>query len=215
MLQAPLEPYFWKPENDNQHAAGFARRTAVWKEATDVTVNYTVIDNHCIRVDMDYLPTGTDRPVMPKFGMRMRLPADFTAVEYYGRGPWENYPDRKRGAFLGRYQMPLSEFETEYLHPQDNGNRCDVRWFTIGSGKETLRIDGAQPLCIRAWDYGEEDLEQAAHPHEIRRGRFVNLNIDLNIHGVGGVDTWGQRTLPQYTIDGNKPYHLTFFLRWN
>ena len=216
MLQAPLEPYFWKPENDNQHAARFAQRTAVWKEAVEgVTVNYTVIDNRCIRVDMDYLPTGTDKPVMPKFGMRMRLPADFTAIEYYGRGPWENYPDRKRGAFLGRYQMLLPEYETEYIHPQDNGNRCDVRWFTIGSGKETLRIDGGQPLCIRAWDYGEEDLEQAAHPHEIRRGRFVNLNIDLNIHGVGGVDTWGQRTLPQYTIDGNKPYHLTFFLRWN
>ena len=216
MLEAPLEPYFWKPENDNQHAARFAQRMAVWKEAVEgVTVNYTVLDERCIRVDMDYLPTGTDKPAMPKFGMRMRLPADFTDIEYYGRGPWENYPDRKRSAFLGRYRMPLSEYETEYIHPQDNGNRCDVRWFTIGDGKNTLRIDGGQPLCIRAWDYGEEDLEQAAHPHEIVRGRFVNLNIDLNLHGVGGVDTWGARTLPQYTIDGNKPYHLTFFLKWN
>ena len=216
MLEAPLEPYFWKPENDNQHAARFAQRMAVWKEAVEgVTVNYTVLDERCIRVDMDYLPTGTGKPVMPKFGMRMRLPADFTDIEYYGRGPWENYPDRKRSAFLGRYRMPLSEYETEYIHPQDNGNRCDVRWFTIGDGKNTLRIDGGQPLCIRAWDYGEEDLEQAAHPHEIVRGRFVNLNIDLNLHGVGGVDTWGARTLPQYTIDGNKPYHLTFFLKWN
>ena len=214
MLAAPLEPYFWKPENDNQHAANFARRTAVWREATDVTVNYTVIDSRRILVDVDYRPSGDDKPVMPKFGMRMRIPADFTAIEYYGRGPWENYPDRKRSAFLGRYRMPLSEYETEYIHPQDNGNRCDVRWFTIGNGRETLRIDGCQPLCIRAWDYGEEDLEQAAHPHEIERGRFVNLNIDLNLHGVGGIDTWGQRTLPQYTIDGNKPWHFAFFLRW-
>ncbi|MBQ8990626.1 MAG: hypothetical protein IJ084_01290 [Prevotella sp.] len=75
-----------------------------------------------------------------------------------------------------------------------------------------MRIEGHQPLCIRAWDYGEEDLESAAHPYEIQRGRFVNLNIDLNVHGVGGIDTWGQRTLPQYTIDGNKPYHYTFTL---
>ena len=214
MLAAPLEHFFWKPENDNQHAANFARRTAVWREATDVTVNYTVIDSRRILVDVDYRPSGDDKPVMPKFGMRMRIPADFTAIEYYGRGPWENYPDRKRSAFLGRYRMPLSEYETEYIHPQDNGNRCDVRWFTIGNGRETLRIDGCQPLCIRAWDYGEEDLEQAAHPHEIERGRFVNLNIDLNLHGVGGIDTWGQRTLPQYTIDGNKPWHFAFFLRW-
>ena len=212
MLQAPLEPYFWKPENDNQHAAHFAERTAVWRNVSDVKVNYTVINERQILVEVDYQPTGTDKPVMPKFGMRMRIPADYTNIEYYGRGPWENYPDRKRGAFLGRYQMPLSAFETEYIHPQDNGCRTDIRWFTIGNEKHTLRIDGLQPLCIRAWDYGEEDLEQAQHPYEIQRGRFVNLNIDLNIHGVGGVDTWGQRTLPQYTIDGNKPYHYSFIL---
>ena len=212
MLQAPLEPYFWKPENDNQHAAHFAERTAVWKNTQDVTVNYTIINERSILVEVDYHPTGTDRPVMPKFGMRMRLPANFTNIEYYGRGPWENYPDRKRSAFLGQYKMPLCEFETEYLHPQDNGCRTDVRWFKIGDEKHTLHISGFQPLCIRAWDYGEEDLEQADHPHEIQRGRFVNLNIDLNVHGVGGVDTWGQRTLPQYTIDGNKPYHYAFIL---
>ena len=212
MLQAPLEPYFWKPENDNQHAANFAKRTAVWRNATDVTVKYTIIDERTIQVEMDYQPSGTDKPVMPKFGMRMRLPADMTSIEYYGRGPWENYPDRKRSAFLGRYKMPLSEFETEYIHPQDNGCRTDVRWFNISDNKYTLHIEGCQSLCIRAWDYGEEDLEQANHPHEINRGRFVNLNIDLNVHGVGGVDTWGQRTLPQYTIDGNKPYHYAFIL---
>ena len=215
MLQAPLEPYFWKPENDNQHAAHFAERTAIWRKATDVTVKYTVIDERTIQVDVDYQPTGAEpKPVMPKFGMRMRIPANFTNINYYGRGPWENYPDRKRSAFLGRYQMPLSEFETEYIHPQDNGCRTDVRWFKIGNGKNTLRVEGLQPLCIRAWDYGEEDLEGAGHPHEIQRGRFVNLNIDLNVHGVGGVDTWGQRTLPQYTIDGNKPYHYSFILSW-
>ncbi|MBR6179779.1 MAG: beta-galactosidase [Prevotella sp.] len=214
MLQAPLEPYFWKPENDNQHAAGFARSSAVWKEATDVTVKYTAINDHSILVELDYHPTSTDKPLLPKLGMRMRLPADFTSIEYFGRGPWENYPDRKRSAFLGRYDMPLSEYETEYVHPQDNGCRTDVRWFSITNGKKTLRIEGLQPLCIRAWDYGEEDLEGVRHPHEIQRGRFVNLNIDLNIHGVGGVDSWGQPTLPQYTIDGNKPYHFGFILDW-
>jgi beta-galactosidase len=214
MLQAPLEPYFWKPENDNQHAAGFARRTAFWKDVTGVTVNYTVIDERSIKVEVDYKPSGSDKPIMPKFGMRMRLPVDFTQIEYYGRGPWENFPDRKRSAFLGRYQMPLSEFETEYIHPQDNGCRTDVRWFNIGNGQHTLRIEGYQPLCIRAWDYGEEDIETAKHPYEIQRGRFVNLNIDLNVHGVGGIDTWGQRTLPQYTIDANQPHHYSFILSW-
>ena len=249
MLQTPLEPYFWKPENDNQSAAHFAGRTAVWKEAAekrtvksvraegnrviadmslqtigaDLTVTYTLKADGRIMVDMDYRPTATNIPLMPKFGMRMRLPKDFTQIRYYGRGPWENYPDRKGSAFIGIYEMPLSDYETEYIHPQDNGNRCDIRWFEISSDKSeysekseysdyTLRIDGNTPLCIRAWDYGEEDLKGAKHPNEINRGRFVNLNIDFNIHGVGGADTWGKRTLPQYTIDGNQPQHYSFMM---
>ena len=220
----------------------FAERTAVWKDAADrrtvksirvegrqviaemslpvgadLTLTYDLKADGRIMVAMDYQPTATNIVTMPKFGMRMRLPADYTQIRYYGRGPWENYPDRKRSAFLGEYEMSLSAYETEYIRPQDNGNRCDIRWFEIGPQTSAvgprLRIDGFQPLCIRAWDYGEEDLDAAPrHPQDIQRGRFVNLNIDLNIHGVGGVDTWGQRTLPQYTIDGNQPYHYTFIL---
>ena len=243
MLKAPLEPYFWKPENDNQHAAGFARRLGVWRDAAakrtvrsiktnknantvsvtvdcslpvgaNYTLTYEFYEKGDVKVEADYKPTATDIPLIPKFGMRMRIPADFTNIEYFGRGPWENYPDRKRSAFMGQYKMPLSEYETEYIHPQDNGCRTDVRWFIISNRKSTLHIIGDQPLCIRAWDYGEEDLESATHPQDIPRGRFVNLNIDLNVHGVGGIDTWGQRTLPQYTIDGNKPYHYAFILEW-
>ena len=237
MLQAPLEPYFWKPENDNQNAAHFAERTAVWRDAADkrtvksirvegrqviaemslpvgadLTLTYDLKTDGRIMVDMDYQPTATDIPLMPKFGMRMRLPADYAQIKYYGRGPWENYPDRKRSAFLGEYEMPLSDYETEYIHPQDNGNRCDIRWFEIASPHQRIRIDGFQPLCIRAWDYGEEDLIGVRHPNDIQRGRFVNLNIDADIHGVGGADTWGKRTLPQYTIDSNKPHHYSFIL---
>jgi beta-galactosidase len=181
----------------------------------DLTITYTIKDNGRVKVEMDYRPTATNLPLMPKFGMRMRLPADMASIEYYGRGPWENYPDRKRSAFIGLYKMPLADFETEYVHPQDNGCRTDVRWFSIGNGKSTLLISGLQPLCIRAWDYGEEDLEPAKHPCEIQRGRFVNLNIDFNVHGVGGIDTWGQRTLPQYTIDGNLPYCYAFVMDWH
>ena len=237
ILNAPLEPYFWKPENDNQSAAHFAQTSAIWQQAAanrtlkslsskkdkncvkviaemtlpvgaDLTITYSINNDGKIMVDMDYNPTTTDLPLMPKFGMRMRLPADDMQIKYYGRGPWENYPDRKRSAFLGIYESSVKDFETDYIHPQDNGNRTDVRWMEIGS----IRIDGCGPLCIRAWDYSEEDLLGKRHPNEITRGRFINLNIDQNVHGVGGADTWGKHTLPQYTIDGNKPHHYTFFL---
>ena len=241
ILKAPLEPYFWKPENDNQRAAGFAKRVAPWEKAgedrqlksvkvssskgittirceytlpvgADYELCYSINSAGDIKVEADYRPTQADIPLIPKFGMRMRLTPDFDKVEYYGRGPWENYPDRKLGYDIARYAMPLSDFQVDYIRPQDNGNRCDVRWLSLSSDYCSLRINGGQPLCVRAWNYGEENLN-VAHPCELKRGEFVNLNIDLNIHGVGGADTWGKRTLPEYTIDGNRHYHYSFIIQ--
>lgn len=240
ILKAPLEPYFWKPENDNQRAAGFAKRVAPWEKAgedrelksvkvssskgittircaytlpvgADYELCYSINSAGEIKVEADYRPTQTEIPLIPKFGMRMRLTSDFDKVEYYGRGPWENYPDRKLGYDIGHYTMPLADFQVDYVRPQDNGNRCDVRWLTLSSDGCSMRIDGGQALCIRAWDYGEENLN-VKHPYELKRGDFVNLNIDLNIHGVGGADTWGKRTLPEYTIDGNQSHHYSFVI---
>lgn len=241
ILKAPLEPYFWKPENDNQRAAGFAKRVAPWEKAgedrqlksikvssskgittikceytlpvgADYELCYSINSAGDIKVEADYRPTQTGIPLIPKFGMRMRLTPDFDKMEYYGRGPWENYPDRKLGYDIARYAMPLSDFQVDYIRPQDNGNRCDVRWLSLSSDDCSLRIHGGQSLCVRAWNYGEENLN-VAHPYELKRGEFVNLNIDLNIHGVGGADTWGKRTLPEYTIDGNLHYHYSFIIQ--
>ncbi|WP_033149238.1 glycoside hydrolase family 2 TIM barrel-domain containing protein [Prevotella sp. P6B1] len=253
LLKAPLEPYFWKPENDNQHAAHFAEASAIWEHAAknrtlkalrtesnkssakvivelslpvgaDLTLTYTASQEGQVKIDMDYKPTPTTDglqspaqplPLMPKFGMRMRLPADYTQIKYYGRGPWENYPDRKRSAFLGIYKSEIQNFEVDYIHPQDNGNRCDIRWIQLSTATphpSSITITGCGPLCIRAWDYGEEDLTGVRHPNEISRGRFINLNIDQNVHGVGGADTWGKHTLPQYTIDANQPHHYSFIM---
>ena len=240
ILKAPLEPYFWKPENDNQQKAGFAKRVAPWEKVgenrqlksikvssskgitfikcaytlpvgADYELCYSINSVGDIKVEADYRPTQADIPLIPKFGMRMRLTSDFDKVEYYGRGPWENYPDRKLGYDIGHYTMPLADFQVDYVRPQDNGNRCDVRWLTLSSDGCSMRIDGGQALCIRAWDYGEENLD-VKHPYELKRGDFVNLNIDLNIHGVGGADTWGKRTLPEYTIDGNQSHHYSFVI---
>ncbi|MCF0193520.1 MAG: beta-galactosidase, partial [Prevotella sp.] len=232
IITSPLEPYFWKAFNDNQIASHLADRTQMWKEAganrqlvaaeiddtqencisltyrfklpvgADYTLRYDIRNEGEVKVSTIYQPTAQNIALIPKFGMRMQLPIDYQSIEYYGRGPWENYPDRKRSAFIGRYKMSLADMMTEYIHPQDNGNRCDIRWFelspdnaTLQTGYPTLRIEGLQPLCIRAWDYAEEDVN-VRHPHELKRGNFVNLNIDLNIHGVAGTDTWGSRALP-------------------
>ena len=246
MLAAPLEPYFWKPTNDNQDKNGYYKdKMTVWKDVAsnrtvknirtekkddkvivtarmnlpigaDYDVAYTIGSDGEINVDADYMPLTDTIPLIPKFGMRLRLPNDMTFVDYLGRGPWENYPDRKSGYYIGHYSMPISEYQHDYIKPQDNGNRCDVHYLTLShdnnSGK-SIRIEATgEPLCVRVWDYGEDDLESAKHPYQLNRGEFVNVNIDSNVHGVGGADTWGKPTLDQYTIPGNKPHSYSFRL---
>ena len=113
------------------------------------------------------------------------------------------------------YESKLAHFVTDYVVPQDNANRCDVRWFSLtASGGSRIYVRGLQNLCFRAWPYTEADLEQANHPFELPTRDLINVNIDLNIHGVGGNDAWGARTLDKYTIDGNKPYRYGFILEY-
>ncbi len=247
LLKAPLEPYFWKPTNDNQDKNGYYNeKMTIWQNVAenrivkeiktnkegdkvivavpmslpigaDYKVTYSIDGNGNINVAADYTPLSDTIPLMPKFGMRMRLGREFDNIEYLGRGPWENYPDRKEGYYIGHYRMPLSEYQHDYIKPQDNGNRCDVNYLILSSNEKTnggsVRIEAdGQPLCIRAWDYGEEDLKDAKHPYELKRGDFVNVNIDLTLHGVGGADTWGKPTLDKYTVPGVKPYSYSFTL---
>lgn len=244
LLQHPFEPYFWKPANDNQMRNGYGKRLGDWRDAAlkrvvksqrsehlDETLRvvydmelpavgalytlvYTVCPNGTIRVEADYQPQKSDIPLMPKFGFRMRIFSDKNQITWYGRGEFENYPDRKTAAFLGIYQKTLDEFITDYVVPQDNANRCDVRWFAMTDGHKTgIKVTGMQPFSFRAWPYGEEDLEQARHPHELPERNYINLNMDLKIHGVGGNDSWEAKTLDKYTVDANKSYHFGLILQ--
>ena len=144
--------------------------------------------------------------------MKMMLDPGMDRISWYGRGPLENYPDRKSSEFIGAYSTTLDDFVVNYPAPQENANRCDARWITFSDGGTALRIEGLQPLCFRAWPWTEEDIEDAKHPADLPERDFVNVNIDLNIHGVGCNDGWGARTLDKYTIDANKPYSYGFIL---
>jgi len=242
LLKGALEPYFWKPPTDNQRHNNYVNRLGSWRNAAQnrkvnnltysvrngmamvlfdmelpvgaqYQLKYTLNGAGRIQVEADYKPIAANIALMPKFGMRMRLPAEMNSVEWYGRGPFENYPDRKTAAFVGSWQKPLEAFITPYVVPQDNANRADARWFSLrNKAGSTIKVTGLQPLCFRAWPYAEEDLETTPHNYQLPRREYVNLNIDLNIHGVGGNDGWGARTLDQYTLNGNNPYHYGFIL---
>ena len=245
LLRGVLEPYFWKPPNDNQKHSGYVKEFGKWKIAAEkievtkieiskldnpVTVkfemnlptigaNYTLVyqlnGKGQLQTEAVYSPLCDTIPHIPKFGMRIRIPDTFNSIDWYGRGPWENYPDRKTGSFIGAYNSSLENFITPYPAPQDNANRCDVRWFSMSTQNgNSIRITGLQPLCFRAWPYSEEDLETAMHDYQLPVRDFINLNIDLNIHGVGGDDTWGAKTMEKYTNPGNKPYSYGFILEY-
>ena len=168
-----------------------------------------------LQTEATYTPLCDTIPGIPKFGMRLRVPENFNSIDWYGRGPYENYPDRKTGSLIGKYNSGLEDFITRYPAPQDNANRCDVRWFSLSTGDTNLiRITGLQPMCFRVWPYSEDDLERTDHDYKLPVRDFININIDLNIHGVGGDDTWGAKTMEKYTIPGNKPYSYGFILEY-
>ncbi len=180
----------------------------------DYMLRYTVSPEGTVAVEADYRPNAGSAPKMPKFGMRMGLPEGWQRIAYYGRGPWENYRDRKTGAFFGVYEMPLADYWVDYIYPQDNGNRCDVRWWqatdTDGIG---LRIEGMQGLSVRAWPFTESDIESNRPAYRLPRRDFIDVNVDLKVHGVGGDNSWGKRTMDKYTLPGEKPYHYGFLLK--
>lgn len=241
LLRGPLEPYFWKPATENQKHNNYNRRLGPWKSAgetmrlvsahtdrtdgmavlafhkqielgADYTLTYRINSNGQIMVQADYKPTAQGLPLMPKFGMRMLVSPEMDRISWYGRGAYENYPDRKSSEFIGQYTLPLRELVVNYPAPQENGNRCDARWITFSDGSLSLRVDGLQPLCFRTWPWTEQDIEAAGHPYDLTKRDYINVNLDLNIHGVGCNDGWGARTLDKYTINADNPYSYGFIL---
>ena len=245
LLKGNLEPYFWKTSNDNQKHSGYKEELGKWRQAAENRVvknvaiyrqknfvsvkfdmnlptiganyilNYQLNGKGVLQVEATYSPLCDTIPLIPKFGMRVRIPENYSTIDWYGRGPYENYPDRKTGSLIGLYHSELENFIVPYPAPQDNANRCDVRWFSLSNqNNNTIKITGLQPLNFRAWPYTEDDLENTGHDYQLPKRDFINLNIDLNIHGVGGDDTWGAKTMEKYTNPGNKPYHFGFILEY-
>ncbi|MCQ2112399.1 MAG: DUF4981 domain-containing protein [Bacteroidaceae bacterium] len=220
-----LQFAFWKPTNENQRANSFARRLGAWRdEYIDIqdglNQTFLLLDGKaechisCQRdasgvytVKADYKPLTDDIPLMPKYGFRLEMPNNGnTQIEWYGDGPMECYPDRQTCGMLGHYKMSLAEYDVDYITPQENSNRTDVRWCKIDDGKHGIRIESTTPFNLRAWPYTETDIDTFKHPYEMPVRPYLTVNIDSELHGVGGIDTWGARTMDKYTIPGNKPH---------
>ena len=147
---------------------------------------YSVAGDGAIGVENTFEPFGK-MPPLPRVGVRMTLPAGLDRLTYYGRGPMENYSDRKSAAAVGLYRSTVAEqFET-YARPQENGGKTDVRWATLtDAGGKGLRITGDPVMFFNASHHRAEDLDAARHVHRVKPRREVCVCLDAVQMGLGG-----------------------------
>lgn len=146
-------------------------------------------------------------PDLPRIGVTMTLPKGLETVRYFGRGPWENYPDRNSSAIVGLYETTVDEMCENYVVPQEHGLRTDTRWVTLtGRGGKGLRVNGGSHFGFTASHYTAGDLFRANHTNELPRRDEIILNIDHRQRGLGGASC-GPDTLEKYRI---QPGRFTF-----
>ena len=176
------------------------------------TVEYRVHPCGKVDVRMVYDPVK-ELGDMPEFGMLMKLDADYGRVRFFGLGPEENYIDRREGARLGLWEYTAEENYTPYLLPQECGNRTGVRWAEItddrGRGLK-LWLNGGE---FSALPWTPHELENAAHGYELPPVHYTVLKMSSRQMGVGGDDSWGARTHPEFLIDISKPVEFAFSFR--
>jgi beta-galactosidase len=192
---------------------GLVVRSRVAPAATDLGVavayRWSVVEGG-LRLEVEAVPEGDWPCPWPRLGLRMAVPAGFRKVEWFGRGPGEAYADTGRAARVGRFAATVAELQTPYLYPQENGNRRDVRWATVGDGGgRGIRFEGEPTfdLTVRPWT--SEQLDQARHPTDLVPGDRVWVNLDLAQQGIGSASC-GPGVLPAYRLD---PAPATFAVR--
>jgi Beta-galactosidase/beta-glucuronidase len=144
--------------------------------------------------------------LIPRFGLNWILPKGFERIEYYGRGPQENYQDRNFAAHVGIYNQSVTEQYFPYVLPQETGNKTDVRWFKITDAKgDGLSLESDSLLSISALHYLDEKLDMGdeisnQHGTDVSKTQQTQLHIDYKQMGVGGIDSWSTRPLNQYLL---------------
>lgn len=193
-------------------------------------LTYRINGEGLIEVNGQYTPDPQriQHKFMPKFGVKLGLDASLDQIHWYGRGPFENYPDRQTAANIGNYQNSLMQFQVPYISAQDSTNRGGVRHLSFANDDIQLSVQGKQPLNFRAWPYDESDLYSSnssaeknsasdrvrrKHYYDLPQRNYINVNLDLKIHGVGGDNSWGGKTMKKYFVAADKPMQFGFILQ--
>ncbi|WP_146399432.1 glycoside hydrolase family 2 TIM barrel-domain containing protein [Planctomycetes bacterium CA13] len=226
LLKSPMRMNFWRPQTDNDRIGGKTHKNqAFWMELADklqtkrveakVQVDQTVkvavrkALGEQVVIDIDYFINGDgdikvgirfvadpSLPPLVRLGMTVGISDEYADIQYYGKGPWENYNDRSRSAEVKVHDAAISEMAENYVRPQENGNRTQIRWIKFSGKVPTLRIQGESPMAFSIWPWSAENVSQAKHTYELKPQGFYTLNLDHRQMGVGGTDSWSPKALP-------------------
>lgn len=190
------------------------------KAEVPYTVDYLIQDDGSIKVTAAIDINKKELPELPRFGMRAKLNGAYDHLNYYGRGPWENYADRNFSSFVGEYSdKVVNQYPRNYIRPQEGGYKTDVRWLTLKNHKGAgLKIEGLQPLGFSALNISTEDLDPGKtkaqrHSSDLNMDskEAVYLHVDYKQRGLGGDDSWGRPPHDPYRLL-DKNYTYTYII---
>lgn len=236
-------PNFWRAVTDNDMGANLQRKLKAWRNPTmnlttvsaektktggavitssydmpevkaRLTMTYTINRAGALRVDMTLDASDTEKVCdMLRYGVLLQLPYDMDRSEYYGRGPIENYADRKLSIRKGIYAQTADEQFYPYIRPQETGTKADITWWkqTTNDGLGVMITEmgnayaSALHYDVMELDEGEEKAQR--HATDLTKSSFTNLYLDGEHYGVGGTNSWGALPLPQYRVTyGDKTF---------
>lgn len=230
-----LTPNFWRAPTDNDFGAGLQQKFVAWKnpgirltsfkwEIVDKQVRVYAdyeMENVSARLNLSYvinnkgavkvtqkMAAADSVKVSPmfRFGMRMRMPKSFGTLEYYGRGPIENYADRNHSTPIGLYRQNVDEQFYPYIRPQETGTKTDIRWWKLlNAAGVGLRFVADAPFSASALHYTIESLDDGwvkrqSHSPEVKPSDLTDFCIDKRQMGLGCVNSWGRWPLPEYQL---------------
>lgn len=243
-LSSMPQPYFWRAPIDNDFGHNFQETASVWRTAhvnktlksvepyeggikvnytlndisADYSIAYTILEGGSLAIKSHLKINDSDVSELPRMGMRMQLPKSFDVLNYYGRGPFENYQDRNTASFLGVYEdLVKNQFVDTYIRPQENGYRTDTKWVALSDDKgHVFKVEGLQPMSFSALHYMTEDFDpgmtkKQMHPTDVSERDATILHIDLLQRGVGGDNSWGQKPHEPYRLL-NKSYSYEYVI---
>lgn len=204
----------WRVAGDGAVSLNVSVRVAppVLEWACDATMSFHITANG-LTIHTKGSFSGAHPEFIPRIGLTLALPKDYSQATWFGRGPGESYRDKKDSARFGTWDASLDQLQTVYEWPQENGNRTDVFWARFRSAQSGTCLEARMqmPFSFSLRKHTTEDLDQARHPHELSEAKDNILNLDYAQHGLGS-GSCGPPPFEQYRLS-SIPFEFTTSLQ--